>query len=813
MSSTRGGGTTISSRSTTADTSSQSSSVLTGSDGGIRSAPTVKSKVKAAKEAAMVAAMEAFQAHVMEFNEEDEDDYEDLRVDDDEENLLYASAREFEVSGRDMMNDVNVSDFTIDWDVEDNTKKQLSTSLPLPSQQERQQQFYQQQQQLQQQREQLQRQRQQLEQQLQQQELQRQQLLTNHLQQQTQLVQRQLPLSQNYIEDPPDFHHTGPRQMHKHNEDPPEQQQEQHQQSNNMMNTIDQEELLNDLEDKLKKILYDDLSDAMKNSFDDTAETMEESIKESVLITLRNEFNTHIQIELSKMSMELWNKMLIEINKKIATSELAATNASSSGGGVGGGGGKVVPVGSRKGSAGNKYSNRRGNGANFKGLHQLQLPLSPGKSPLSTVSEEFKEDEEGKDNSIGGGDGVDDGSSMELTKRESALIEGIREEIMAYVQIELDNRESVRQKKNSSSSLSRSPKNRKHKRSNSATSKDSEGGGIFTAAFDFSYVDGDDDTNYSGFSAGEDSEDDEESEVNLKVMSNSKLSDGKDPTKDGTSGEGDDKDHEKNDGDNKDSEDGKKSRLRRRRKREKRTKVKPTEAELQQTLPKDVYSLLIASRIFSWPFLVGGTVSVIQVLLLFLLARDQWNDGNKLNPIGLPVNVGRVVRTTQILAILISVFVQDDLRIALNYMNEGYVNLDNLRNSSPLKWWCAMILRSCLGSFGLFVAFLLIVESDNVFDLLLNFTGVAFIRWGSPWNVDITTNRMVSCNSKSCLSKNLTSRFLSCHVVLSVNWTRFRFCWQVEGFLVRPVDGKRRRFTEKHTLERRMVRGVLVVSC
>ena len=370
------------------------------------------------------------------------------------------------------------------------------------------------------------------------------------------------------------------------------------------------------------------------------------------------------------------------------------------------------------------------------------------------MSEEFKDEEDGTDNNFGSGDdgdvgdiplkrdSVGDGSNIELTKRESALVDGIREEIMTYLQIELDNRESLRHKKNSSGSLSRSPTNRKHKRSSSATSQDTEGGGIFTAslaAFDFSYVDGDDDTNYSGCSAGEDSEDDEESEVNLKVMSNSKVSDGKDPTKDGTSGDGDQKDDpdkDKNDGDNKDGEDDKKKggrrhpvRLRRRRKREKKTKVKPTEAELQQTLPKDVYSLLIASRIFSWPFLVGGTVSVIQVLLLFLLARDQWNDGNKLNPIGLPVNVGRVVRTTQILAILISVFVQDDLRIALNYMNEGYVNLDNLRNSSPLKWWCAMILRSCLGSFGLFVAFLLIVESDNVFDLLLNFTGVAFIRW------------------------------------------------------------------------------------
>ena len=725
MMSTRGGS---SSRSTTADASSQSSSVLTGSDGGNRSASAVKERVKAAKEAAMVAAMEAFQAHVMDFNEDEDVEHEAMaeamaqefqggEVVDDEENLLYASAREFEISQRDVMASVNVSDFTIDWDVDRQSDDDgKSRSILSPPRQERQKNFLNQQQQLQQQRQHLQEQRQQLEQQLQLQERQRQQLLQSHLRQQNQQNEaRMLPNFHN--DDPPD-HHYGPKRSKCH-EDPPEQQQP------NANLSLDQSETFLELEKRLKKELWSDLKASMGAEFDATSQAMEESIKQDLLVTLRNEFNQQIQIEVSKMRMELWNKMLIEINKKTSASGIVSTPVS----------------GSRRGSAGKRVAGRRGSSGTLKGLNQLQLPLSPGKSALSTVSEEFKEDD---DSSSNNGNNNDADISGGLTKRESALVDSVREEIMTYLQIELDNRESLWQKQGSSGSIQ--GRNLRKKRSSSATDA-SEGGGIFTAslaAFDMSYMEGDDDTtNHSGEDSISDSdEEDEQSEmmVNIKGTRSSKLYDNDKGNATGLPSGGDDKNNDDNNKQDPDKiEDGKEGdqkkkgrrhpgRLRRRRKREKKVKVKPTEAELQQTLPKDVYSLLIASRIFSWPFLVGATVSIMQVLLLFLLARDQWNDGNKLNPIGLPVNVGRVVRTTQVLAILISVFVQDDLRIALNYMNEGYVNLDNLRNSSPMKWWFAMILRSFLGSFGLFVAFLLIVESDNVFDLLLNFTGVAFIR-------------------------------------------------------------------------------------
>jgi hypothetical protein len=147
----------------------------------------------------------------------------------------------------------------------------------------------------------------------------------------------------------------------------------------------------------------------------------------------------------------------------------------------------------------------------------------------------------------------------------------------------------------------------------------------------------------------------------------------------------------------------------------------------QQTLPPDSYSLLVCSEPLSWPFFLGGMVALNEALMFGMLASNQYS-GDPHNPLELPADVEPAVRFTQVMAIFISVLVQDDLRVSVERTQESYLSLEPFQGlATPAKWVLANVLRAMLGAAGLFVAFLLIIQSQDVFNLLLNFTGVAFV--------------------------------------------------------------------------------------
>ena len=154
--------------------------------------------------------------------------------------------------------------------------------------------------------------------------------------------------------------------------------------------------------------------------------------------------------------------------------------------------------------------------------------------------------------------------------------------------------------------------------------------------------------------------------------------------------------------------------------------------------PKDTYSFIICSKVQGTAFWFGLFVATVQVLLFSLLVVNRIDgggsgSGTSNNPFNLPANVEPTVRVTQIAVIAIAVFVQDDLRISLERILEGYVDLNPFpdKNFFPYanrsKWCLSYTLRLLQGSFGLFVMFMLIVQSDEIFELLLNFTGIAFV--------------------------------------------------------------------------------------
>jgi len=122
-------------------------------------------------------------------------------------------------------------------------------------------------------------------------------------------------------------------------------------------------------------------------------------------------------------------------------------------------------------------------------------------------------------------------------------------------------------------------------------------------------------------------------------------------------------------------------------------------------------------------------VFAIQVIIFGLVAADVIDLANKGNPFNLPANVESTVRMTEVLAIVIAIITQDDVRTSINLLRDGYDKeaLSVFPGSTKAKWVISIFLRGSEGILGLFVTFLLVMQSSTVLDLLLNFSAMEFV--------------------------------------------------------------------------------------
>jgi hypothetical protein len=151
---------------------------------------------------------------------------------------------------------------------------------------------------------------------------------------------------------------------------------------------------------------------------------------------------------------------------------------------------------------------------------------------------------------------------------------------------------------------------------------------------------------------------------------------------------------------------------------------------LEQHLSEDAFGFLLAAPTWSAPFALGVGVLLFQVTIYILMASNliQPEQFGR-NLFGIPANVSEPVWIAQIIAIIIAVVTQDDIRTGLDMLREGYGT--EMQAAFPHSTGCKFVLstvsRLVGGSLGLIVNFLLIVTSATVIDLLLNFTALAFV--------------------------------------------------------------------------------------
>ncbi|KAL3942427.1 MAG: hypothetical protein SGBAC_003386 [Bacillariaceae sp.] len=155
------------------------------------------------------------------------------------------------------------------------------------------------------------------------------------------------------------------------------------------------------------------------------------------------------------------------------------------------------------------------------------------------------------------------------------------------------------------------------------------------------------------------------------------------------------------------------------------------EPDEEYQLPRDVYSILACWKSSSRPFWIALLVISVQIAFLALLLTDQIGSSGESELVVVPVNVPSIVHAAQALATIVAIFDQDDLRSAVEGFFDGLPTRVKgdiaFQRMNKVQWNFSCGIRFTQGILSVFASFVLAVQSETVFDVLLNFLGVKFV--------------------------------------------------------------------------------------
>lgn len=166
-----------------------------------------------------------------------------------------------------------------------------------------------------------------------------------------------------------------------------------------------------------------------------------------------------------------------------------------------------------------------------------------------------------------------------------------------------------------------------------------------------------------------------------------------------------------------------------------------TERERYNTvkLEEDTFSLMMISRWNSWPYLFGLLTFIFQTVLIAIIIRSQLDESFRSTPFNIPVRVKWNVRVGQYLAVLLSIWFQNDLQTSFHMLlllwtipENGSAPFREIATSSSSSYrWLSLILPNVIkmiqGSLVLGLSLILIIQYDNLVDIMTNFTALYFI--------------------------------------------------------------------------------------
>jgi len=157
-------------------------------------------------------------------------------------------------------------------------------------------------------------------------------------------------------------------------------------------------------------------------------------------------------------------------------------------------------------------------------------------------------------------------------------------------------------------------------------------------------------------------------------------------------------------------------------------------------LEQDFFTLMMLSPLFSKVWVIGFLAFLFQIVLGILTLHDQIVKKSLFGTtFSIPVKTENNIRVAQVLVIILSAMTQTDLLIGLRnifllpYQEKDHWSkiIQSRDNKSLSMWICRILLPNFLkmsqGVLILFTTFLVIVQSDDVVDLLKDFSALFVI--------------------------------------------------------------------------------------
>ncbi|CAJ1907071.1 unnamed protein product [Cylindrotheca closterium] len=154
--------------------------------------------------------------------------------------------------------------------------------------------------------------------------------------------------------------------------------------------------------------------------------------------------------------------------------------------------------------------------------------------------------------------------------------------------------------------------------------------------------------------------------------------------------------------------------------------IRPPDIDERQELGEDVYSLIFVAPVFGRTFMFALYVVFLKLMLFTLLgfdlySRSQGNFNGK----------STLTRVTQFFLIPVAVAMQEDLMAVFARIANVKYDQDILETSpyaTPSKFALSFLLRFADGLYSLILNFILLLITDEVLNLFLNFAALGFLQ-------------------------------------------------------------------------------------
>lgn len=152
----------------------------------------------------------------------------------------------------------------------------------------------------------------------------------------------------------------------------------------------------------------------------------------------------------------------------------------------------------------------------------------------------------------------------------------------------------------------------------------------------------------------------------------------------------------------------------------------------ENLMPTTTYSFLVSNRMGSVTNAINAAVLIVQVASYTAVVASVIDFESENNPFRFPANVTSPVRASQLLSLVYSILVQESIVRSLYTFRNGFDEAE-LRRAFPrcsegrglkVRWYVCLIFLLCLGIFAQSITFVMIMQSEDVLGVLLNYAGM-----------------------------------------------------------------------------------------